>query len=553
VHGRNLFPPTASVSSRVSGMTSSASLMRAAFGVLLTVLLWGRCARAQDAAVKDLQFLATYVQSGHRAPFHRDGALLPRGTAQNLLRSWSQASNTASVDHGENVRVNRDHNPWPKVGIAAAIDPANGNNYVVMSNDFRENFDHMFFHVSKTGGATWTDDSMVGGADFITGFAPLTFQNDPGVAFDGAGHSFLSTLSGNVIFDVFNGYINNDTEIEVVQGFAHGAYVSVIPTAIDDQQCDGPFPNPFCPAVLDKPLITVDNVASSPSNGAIYVYYTLFCNGAGARGHAPCEDGSAKVPALSSAILESHSPGAGKPFTAPALVSGSLKNAQFSSMVIDSHGTPHIFFDDFSNPSFVNMHESTLIGGNWAVATKPVATFAFHGLSNGHWSFRDAGAQAPGCGIHLDTAYCAFSANQIADGEMESTPSVYLAIVGTGTATSSIHRVNDDPFNHGKHHFFAWATATSDGAVYVGWYDDRHDPSEINVEYFAGRSDDGGTTFPKQRAVSDASFNPCIGFPGCIFFGDYTQLVSGPDGVVHAAWTDTRNGSMQIFTQAIAW
>ena len=89
--------------------------------------------------------------------------------------------------------------------------------------------------------------------------------------------------------------------------------------------------------------------------------------------------------------------------------------------------------------------------------------------------------------------------------------------------------------------------------MYVGWYDDRHDPSEINVEYFAGRSDDGGTTFPKQRAVSDASFNPCIGFPGCIFFGDYTQLVSGPDGVVHAAWTDTRNGSMQIFTQAIAW
>ena len=201
----------------------------------------------------------------------------------------------------------------------------------------------------------------------------------------------------------------------------------------------------------------------------------------------------------------------------------------------------------------MNMHESTLTGGNWAVATKPVATFAFHGLSNSHWSFRDAGAQAPGCGIHLDTAYCAFSANQIADGEMESTPSVYLAIVGTGTATSSIHRVNDDPFNHGKHHFFAWATATSDGAVYVGWYDDRHDPSEINVEYFAGRSDDGGTTFPKQRAVSDASFNPCIGFPGGMFFGDYTQLVSGPDGVVHAAWTDTRNGSMQIFTQAIAW
>ena len=52
-----------------------------------------------------------------------------------------------------------------------------------------------------TGGATWTDDSMVGGADPFTGFIPLTFQSDPGVAFDTVGHSFLSTITGNLIFD----------------------------------------------------------------------------------------------------------------------------------------------------------------------------------------------------------------------------------------------------------------------------------------------------------------------------------------------------------------
>jgi hypothetical protein len=92
------------------------------------------------------------------------------------------------------------------------------------------------------------------------------------------------------------------------------------------------------------------------------------------------------------------------------------------------------------------------------------------------------------------------------------------------------------------------------GAVYVGWYDDRNDPFNTKVEYFVGKSTDNGASFPTQQAVSTASFNPCVGFPGCSFFGDYTQLVTGPDGVTHAAWSDTRDGaSMQIYTQAITW
>src|SRR5439155_10475887 len=43
--------------------------------------------------------------------------------------------------------------------IGAAVGPTSGNNYVVMSNDFRENYDHMFYHVSTTNGATWTDET----------------------------------------------------------------------------------------------------------------------------------------------------------------------------------------------------------------------------------------------------------------------------------------------------------------------------------------------------------------------------------------------------------
>src|ERR1700736_5300651 len=329
-------------------------IMCAAVVPLLGTLLWEQPISAQEPAPTDLASFVKYVQSHHRAPFDRDGVVLPKGKVLKIRTN-------APLAKGSNVKVNRDRDPWPKAEIAGAVDPTSGNNYVVMSNDFRENYNHMFYHVSTTNGATWTDDSMVGGADPVTGFIPLTFQSDPGVAFDTAGHSFLSTITGNLIFDFVNNYINMDTEIELAQGFGNGTYTSLLPTAIDDEPCNGSFSTVNCPG--------------SPNKSTIYFYYTLFCNG------KRCVDGNATVPPFSSAILESHSRGAGLPFSAPRLVSGSLTQEQFSDMVIDSHGTPHIFFDDFSGP-FTTMWESTLQGGKWVVGNKPVATFVYNGLNN---------------------------------------------------------------------------------------------------------------------------------------------------------------------------
>lgn len=511
----------------------------------------GTPTRASGLKYATLGDCVKYMNLNHKAPFDRDGAEMPQGAAKTFAKQ--QVTRNSGGGGSGNIKVNQDRNPWPKAELGAAVDPSNGNNYVVMANDFRENYDHQFYHVSTDGGTTWTDDSMVGGADPVTGFIPLTFQSDPGVAFDTVGHSFISTITGNLIFDFTNGYQNFDTEIEIATGYAHGRYTSLIPTPIDDQPCYGTFTSFFCPAQLDKPLITVDTNPHSPNKGAIYVYYTLFCNGAGPNGTDPCVDGTASVPPFSSAILVSSSAGAGLPFSAPALVSGSFTQEQFSSMVIDSTGTPHIFFDDFSSFPNTNMYESTLTGGSWVVNPTPVASFVYNGLNNINWGFRDNGAAAPGCGGQGNTAYCAFSANQIGSGKTESTPSVYLATVNLKTGTSSIARVNNDAFNDSKDHFFGWATATSKG-VYVGFYSDRNDRFNTKVQYWVAKSTDGGKTFPTQMPVSTAQFNPCVGFPGCGFFGDYVQLVSGPDSVVHAAWSDTRDdASMQIYTQAITW
>ncbi len=535
------------------------ALLRAGIVLPTGMLMSAQVADAAGSpgAFSDIQAYVQYVQKLHKAPFNRDGVVLPRGAAQSIIKKHAELSTAglsarpaASIT---NVQVTQDRNPWPKAGVAAAVDPLSPGNWVVMSNDYRLNFSRMFFHVSTDNGRSWTDDAMVGATDPFVDLVPLTFQRDPALSFDSSTNSYLSALSGNQIFDVNNQYINLDTEIDVVQGLAGGTYANNVPAIIDIQPCNGVSSTFTCDAALDKPFVTTDNQAGSPHNGTTYVYYTLMCN-APASGF--CADGTAQVPAGASAILESHSPAPGQPFTQPALVSGPQRNAQFSSMVIDSSGVPHIFFEDFTTaPTFAIWESTPDSSGNWVVSAKPVVNFVYNGLRNDRWSFRDIGSVAPGCTIHGVTAYCAFTANQVGTGKAEVSPSVYLVTVNARSgAVSHVSRVNNDPFNDQKHHFFPWAAATPQGNVYVGWYDDRNDRFNTKVEYFVGKSSDGGKTFPKQRAVSDVSFNPCVGFPSCAFFGDYTQLVSGPDGVIHAAWSDTRDGvSMQVWSQAVTW
>jgi hypothetical protein len=532
-------------------------LLSLAILLLLAAPVWAQS--DQTVPLKDGPAFLAWMQQHHKAPFNRPGPVASQAVSK-ASQAVAVASQTrtpqapnASPGHiFRNVKVNQDRNPWAKAGIASAVDASDAKNWVVMSTDYRVNFPRMFYHVSTDGGNSWTDDLLVEGSDPYIGAIPLTYQANPGLSFDHAGNSFLSALSVNSIVDFNNNYVNSDSEVDVVQGYAHGTYSSDLPTLIDAQSCSGMIFGPStCNGTLSQPMNSTDANANSPDAGTNYVYYSFFCN----LPTGSCTDGTATIPSFGSAILESHSPAAGEPFSTPALVSGSLVNAQYSYMVIDPSGTPHIFFDDYTNAPLVKMWESTLTGGVWTVSKNPVASFVYTGynaLQNPNWSFNASGGAMPGCGIHGYTAYCAFSATQVAGGNAESTPSVYLASVNLTTGASRVTRVNNDPFNHMKDHFFAWATATPEGAVYVGWYDDRNDPTNTNVEYFVGKSFDEGRTFPIQKAVSDVPFNPCNGIPGCAYFGDYTQLASGPDGVVHAAWSDTRDGvSMQLWSQTV--
>ena len=178
-----------------------ARMLRADFMALLATMLWGQFGNAQSTPLtkqpsfKNLEGYVRYIQSHHKAPFDRDSVRLPQGGAAKIMKGLSgRIPETLMPGTGGNVKINRDRDPWPKAEIAVGVDPVNGN-VVVMSNDFRENYDHMFYHVSSNGGAAWTDDSMVGGNDPFSGFIPLTFESDPGVAFDVEGPACDGELS----------------------------------------------------------------------------------------------------------------------------------------------------------------------------------------------------------------------------------------------------------------------------------------------------------------------------------------------------------------------
>lgn len=496
------------------------------------------------------------VVAEHKAPFFGKTLIIPGQFQVYAQEANRRARLYATVVHGpaHNTKVNQDRNPWPKIDVAAAVNPLDGGNFLIVSNDTRQFFSHPFYHVTTSNGRNWDDDTIPSPMNPSTS-SSYSQTNDPDVAFDLNNYSFISSISSSSYLDFQANYANFDNQVNLSMGYQGGIYTSNVASTIDYLPCNGPintsatFSN--CQGQFDKAHVAVDTIANSPTKNRIYVYYSYFCTGAH-QGQEPCRDGNITIPAHSSAILEAHADGAGLPFSKPALVSGSLNQVQFSSLVIDHHGVAHIFFEDFSSAPTIKIYESTLFQDSWSVRSDPVLAFSYLGLNNPRWGFRDSGTVAPGCAIAVDTAYCSFSASQVAGEATAATPDVYLAAIDTATGASRVTRVNNGAGL--KDHFFPWAVVDSRGRIYVGWYDNRNDPLGARIEYFVGESVDGGRSFPKQRPVSDVAFHPCVGFPGCSYFNDYDELTIGPDDVVHATWTDTRDGvTQQLYTQALKW
>jgi elongation factor P hydroxylase len=114
-----------------------------------------------------------------------------------------------------------------------------------------------------------------------------------------------------------------------------------------------------------------------------------------------------------------------------------------------------------------------------------------------------------------------------------------------GITFSAPRRINDDPVNHAKWHWFGTLSVAPGGRIDVVWCDTRNSPNNFTSQLFYSFSIDGGNTWSPNVAVSNP-FNPLVGYPNQSKIGDYITVVSDDDGA-NVAYAATFNGEEDIY------
>ena len=98
-----------------------------------------------------------------------------------------------------------------------------------------------------------------------------------------------------------------------------------------------------------------------------------------------------------------------------------------------------------------------------------------------------------------------------------------------GATFSAPHRINDDPVNPNKWHWFGTIGVAPNGRIDSVWMDSRNAANNIDSQLFYSYSTDGGATWAPNVAVSN-SFTPLEGWPQQNKIGDYITIVSDNTG-----------------------
>src|SRR6201986_5613850 len=121
-------------------------------------------------------------------------------------------------------------------------------------------------------------------------------------------------------------------------------------------------------------------------------------------------------------------------------------------------------------------------------------------------------------------------------GFSTGTDVMFVRSTDGGLTFSAPHRINDDPINHNKWHWFGTLSVAPNGRIDSVWFDTRNAANNTDSQLFYSFSTDGGVTWAPNVAVSN-SFNPQAGYPQQNKIGDYITIVSDNSGgnVAYAA------------------
>ncbi len=110
-----------------------------------------------------------------------------------------------------------------------------------------------------------------------------------------------------------------------------------------------------------------------------------------------------------------------------------------------------------------------------------------------------------------------------------TTDVMFVRSTDGGLTFSAPRRINDDPVNPSKWHWFGTLSVAPNGRLDSVWYDTRNAANNTDSQLFYSFSTDGGVTWSANVAVSNA-FNPFEGYPVQNKIGDYITIVSDSTG-----------------------
>ena len=110
-----------------------------------------------------------------------------------------------------------------------------------------------------------------------------------------------------------------------------------------------------------------------------------------------------------------------------------------------------------------------------------------------------------------------------------TTDVMFVRSTDDGLTFSAPHKVNDDPVNPSKWHWFGTFSVAPNGRLDAVWYDTRNATNNTDSQLFYSFSTDAGVTWSPNVAVSNA-FIPSEGYPNQNKIGDYITIVSDHTG-----------------------
>ncbi len=127
---------------------------------------------------------------------------------------------------------------------------------------------------------------------------------------------------------------------------------------------------------------------------------------------------------------------------------------------------------------------------------------------------------------------------------------MFVRSTNGGLTFSAPLRINDDPINHNKWHWFGTLSVAPNGRIDSVWLDTRNAANNTDSQLFYSYSFDGGTTWAPNVAVSN-SFNPFLGYPNQNKMGDYITIVSDNTGG-NVAYSATFNSEEDVYYVRVA-